>query len=102
MFNIFRRWRPKGKMYSFKCFQCGCDFLSSFKLDAPICGKCIQKAKSLDSTIDYEKIYLKCGNRGVIYGKEMCHSCCFGFEKMKRHYDYQNIKILMDVSSIKN
>jgi ribosomal protein L37E len=23
----------------------------------------------------------KCGSRGVIYKKEMCHSCYFGFEK---------------------
>lgn len=68
-------------MYSFRCFQCGSGFLSSFNLEAPICGKCIQKAKSLDSTIDYDKVYLKCGNKGVIYGKEMCHSCYFGFKK---------------------
>ena len=79
--NIFKRWKPKGKMYSFRCFQCGSAFLSSFNLDAPICGKRIQKAKSLDSTIDYEKMCLKCGNRGVIYGKEMCYSCYFGFQK---------------------
>ena len=59
-------------------FQCGSGFLSSFNLDAPICSKCIQKAKSLDSTIDYDKVYNKCGMRGggVIYGKEMCHSSC--------------------------
>ena len=62
--NIFKRWKPKGKMYSLRCFQCGFAFLSSFNLDAPICGKCIQKAKSLDSTIDNEKICTKCGNRG--------------------------------------
>lgn len=79
--NVFRRWKPKGKMYSLKCFQCGSGFLSSFNLEVPICGKCIQKAKSLDSTIDYEKMCLKCGNRGVIYGKEMCYSCYFGFQK---------------------
>jgi ribosomal protein L37E len=79
--NIFRRWRPKGKMYSFRCLQCGSGFLSSFNFEAPICGKCIQKAKSLDSTIDDEKVCIKCGNRGVIYGKENCHSCYFGFEK---------------------
>jgi hypothetical protein len=79
--NIFRRWKPKGKMYSFRCFQCGSAFLSSFNLEAPICGKCIQKAKSLDSTIDNEKLCTKCGNRGVIYGKEMCYCCYFGFEK---------------------
>ena len=79
--NIFKRWKPKGKMYSLRCFQCGSAFLSSFNLDAPICGKCIQKAKSLDSTIDNEKICTKCGNSGVIYGKEMCYRCYFGFEK---------------------
>jgi hypothetical protein len=42
-------------MYSLRCIQCGSGFLSSFKLEAPICGKCIQKAKCLDSTVDYEK-----------------------------------------------
>src|SRR5437763_1554214 len=52
MFNKFKRWKPKGKMYSLRCFQCGSGFLSSFNLEAPICGKCIQKAKSLDSTVD--------------------------------------------------
>ena len=72
--NIFRRCKPKGKMYCFRCFQ-------SFNLEAPICGKCIQKAKSLDSTIDNQKLCTKCGNRGVIYGKEMCYGCYFGFEK---------------------
>lgn len=81
LINIFRRWKPKGQMYSLRCFQCGSGFLSSYNLEAPICGKCIQKAKSLDSTIDYEKECSKCGNRGVIYGKEMCHSCYFGFER---------------------
>jgi NMD protein affecting ribosome stability and mRNA decay len=81
MTNIFIRWKPKGKMYSFRCFQCGSGFLSSFNLEALICGKCIQKAKSLDSTIDYDKVFLKCGNKGVIYGKQMCYSCYFGFKK---------------------
>jgi ribosomal protein L37E len=81
--NIFKQWKPKGKMYSFRCFQCGSPFLSSFNLEAPICGNCIQKAKSLDSTIDYEKSCSKCGTKGVIYRKEMCHSCYFGFETNK-------------------
>lgn len=81
MLNFLRHWRTKGKMYSFRCFQCGSAFLSSFNLEAPICGKCIQKAKSLDSTIDYEKSCIKCSNKGVIYGKQMCHSCYFGFGK---------------------
>ena len=82
LIRIFsRRWKPKGKMYSLRCNQCGSGFLSSFNLEAPICGKCMQKAKSLDSTVDNEKVCSKCGKSGVIYGKEMCHSCYFGFEK---------------------
>jgi ribosomal protein L37E len=36
--------------------------------------------ESLDSTVDYEMECSKCGNRGVIYRKELCHSCYFGFE----------------------
>jgi hypothetical protein len=52
-------------------------------LEAPICGKCLQKAKSLDSTVDYDKICTRCGKKGVIYGKKQCHSCYFGFEKNK-------------------
>jgi hypothetical protein len=68
-------------MYSFRCFQCGSAFLSSYTLDAPICGKCCEKAKSLDSTIDNEKICTECGNIDVIYGKEMCYCCYFRFEK---------------------
>ena len=51
--GLFNRWKPKGKMYSLKCTQCGAGFLSSYNLDAPICGKCLQKAKSLDSTVDH-------------------------------------------------
>jgi len=81
MVSIFRRWKPKGQMYSLKCFQCGSGFLSSFNLEAPICGKCMQRAKSLDSTIDYENPCSRCGKKGVIYGKEMCHTCYFGFQK---------------------
>ncbi|HZD82664.1 MAG TPA: hypothetical protein VE076_07290 [Nitrososphaeraceae archaeon] len=30
----------------------------------------MQKAKSLDSTIDHEKKYIKCGKTGVIYSKQ--------------------------------
>jgi ribosomal protein L37E len=86
MINMFRRWKPKGKMYSLRCFQCGDGFLSSFNLEAPICGKCMQKAKSLDSTVDYEKLCSKCGKRGVVYGKAMCHSCYFGFEREQEAY----------------
>ena len=84
MFNKLRRWKPKGKMYSLRCNQCGSGFLSSFNLEAPICGKCMQKAKSLESTVDYEKVCSKCGIKGVIYGKEKCHSCYFGFEKEEK------------------
>ena len=47
--GIFRRWRPKGKMYSLRCNQCGNGFLSSFALEAPVCGRCMQKIKSSDS-----------------------------------------------------
>jgi ribosomal protein L37E len=47
----------------------------------------MQKAKSLDSTVDYENICSKCGIRGVIYGKEKCHSCYFGFEKEEKYSD---------------
>jgi hypothetical protein len=28
--SIFRRWKPKGKMFSLKCNQCGSGFLSSY------------------------------------------------------------------------
>ena len=86
MINIFRRWKPKGKMYSLRCFQCGSGFLSSFNLEAPICGKCIQKAKSLDSTIDYENVCNKCDKRGVIYGKCAIHAI-LDSKRMKRLYD---------------
>lgn len=79
MIKLFRGWKPKGKMYSFRCSQCGLGFLSSYHLDAPMCGKCLQKAKSLDSTVDYDKSCPRCGNRGVMYGKDQCHSCYFGF-----------------------
>jgi hypothetical protein len=41
----------------------------------------IIKTKSLDSTVDYEKICSKCGSRGVIYRKDMCHSCYVGLER---------------------
>jgi ribosomal protein S27E len=71
MISKLRRWKPKGKMYSLKCLQCGHGFLSSFNIEAPICGTCLQKAKSLDSTIDYDKICSKCGHEGAIYGKEL-------------------------------
>lgn len=79
--NPFRKWKPKGKMYSFRCSQCGDVFLSSHNLDAPLCTKCIQKIKSLDSTVDNEKKCSECGRIGVIYGKDRCHSCYFSFKK---------------------
>ena len=82
--RLFRSWRPRGKMYSLKCNQCGEGFLSSYQLEAPICGKCLQKAKSLDSTIEHEKQCLTCGAQGVIYGKEYCYSCYFGFGNKQR------------------
>lgn len=75
----FRGWKPKGKMFSLRCNQCGQGFLSSYQLEAPICGTCIQKAKSLTSTIEHEKVCAGCGNQGVMYGKEQCYSCYFGF-----------------------
>lgn len=79
--GLFNRWKPKGKMFSLKCAQCGAGFLSSYSLEAPICPKCLQKTKSLDSTIDHDKACSKCGATGVIYGKDQCHSCYFGFKK---------------------
>lgn len=82
--RLFRSWKPRGKMYSLKCNQCGEGFLSSHQLEAPICGKCLQKAKSLDSTIEHEKQCLACGTQGVIYGKEYCYSCYFGFGNKQR------------------
>jgi ribosomal protein L37E len=82
--RLFRSWKPRGKMYSLKCNQCSEGFLSSYQLEAPICGKCLQKAKSLDSTIEHEKQCLTCGTHGVIYGKEYCYSCYFGFGKKQK------------------
>ena len=81
--NPFRKWKPRGKIYSFRCSQCGDVFISSHNLDAPLCDKCIQKIKSLDSTVDNEKKCSECGNSGVIYGKDRCHSCYFSFKKNK-------------------
>ena len=86
--RLFRSWKPRGKMYSLKCNQCGEGFLSSYQLEAPICGKCLQKAKSLDSTIEHEKQCLTCGAQGVIYGKQYCYSCYFGFGKKQRMHEF--------------
>ena len=81
MISKLRRWKQKGKMYSLTCLQCSQSFLSSFSLEAPICGTCLQKAKSLDSTVDYDKICSKCGHEGAIYGKEVCRSCYYSVFK---------------------
>ena len=81
--DIFRKWRPKGKMYSLRCNQCGKGFLSSYALEAPVCGRCMQKIKSSDSTIDYDKKCITCGNLGVIHAKSQCHSCYFGLKNNK-------------------
>jgi hypothetical protein len=53
-------------------------------LDAPLCGTCIQKIKSLDATVDNEKKCSECGNLGVIYGKDRCYSCYFNFNRNKK------------------
>ena len=82
--GIFNRWKPKGSMYSLRCNQCRAGFLSSYQLEAPICGKCIQKTKSLDSTIDAEKVCAGCGAHGVMYGKDYCYSCYFNFGKQTK------------------
>ncbi|MBA2267933.1 MAG: hypothetical protein M3Q77_09395 [Thermoproteota archaeon] len=79
--NPFKKWKPRGKIYSFRCSQCGDVFISSHNLDAPLCDKCIQKIKSLDSTVDNEKECSECGKAGVIYGKDRCHSCYFSFKR---------------------
>jgi ribosomal protein S27E len=66
----FTKWRPKGKFYNLKCTKCGHGFLSGYSLNAPFCGNCLQTAKSLDSTIDYDVKCSSCGNVGVIYSKK--------------------------------
>ena len=81
LMNPFKRWKPRGKMYSLRCSQCGNGFLSSYDLEAPICGSCMQEAKSSDSTIDYDIKCTNCGSRGVIYSKNQCYSCYFGLGK---------------------
>ena len=69
LINSFKKGKPKGKMYSLKCGQCGNGFLSSYTLDARICGNCLQTAKSSDS-IDYDVECSSCDNKGVIYSKK--------------------------------
>lgn len=73
----------KGKVYRLRCIKCGYTFLSSLSLEAPICDICLQKAKSLDMSIDYDKVCSKCGDKGAIYGKELCQSCY--------HFEYKTI-----------
>ena len=97
--KLFRTWKPKGKMYSLKCNQCGSGFLSSYHLEAPICGVCLQKAKSLDSTIEYDKKCITCGRQGVIYRKEYCHSCYFGFGK-KENAGSMKVQLTKKISRI--
>ncbi len=64
-------------MYSFRCNRCKNGFISSMKIEEPICGKCIQFIKSLDYTINNEKICSSCGKEGVLYSKEKCPECYF-------------------------
>jgi ribosomal protein S27AE len=91
--SIFRRWKPKGKMFSLRCNQCGSGFLSSYDLEAPICGKCLQKAKSSDSTIDYDKVCTKCGNSGVIYGKNNVIPAILDSKEIRRFFKITGICI---------
>ena len=65
--NWIRRktWKPKGKIYSLKCNQCGDGFISNHPMEAPICGICLQKVKSIDLTVDTEKKCIICGRNGV-------------------------------------
>lgn len=79
MKNFFKQWKPKGKVYGLRCLQCGNGFISNHKLEAPICGSCLQKTKSLDNTVDFDQFCTSCENRGVIYGKNICHKCYFKF-----------------------
>ena len=79
IFNWIRRitWKPKGKIYSLKCNQCGEGFLYKRNMDAPICGRCIQEIKSSNSTINHEKSCIICGKKGVIKSSEKCNECYF-------------------------
>ena len=77
--NWIRRkmWKPKGKIYSLKCNQCNEGFLSSYSMDAPICGHCLQRVKSNDTTINTEKHCRVCGKIGTIHSSDKCDSCYF-------------------------
>lgn len=77
--NWIRRktWKPKGKIYSLKCNQCGDGFISNHPMEAPICGICLQKIKSIDLTVDTEKKCIICGRNGAIYSSNKCNDCYF-------------------------
>ena len=77
--NWIRRktWKPKGKIYSLKCNQCGDGFISNHPMEAPICGMCLQKIKSIDLTVDTEKKCIICGRNGAIYSSNKCNDCYF-------------------------
>lgn len=77
IFKWIRRltWKPKGKMYSLKCNQCGNGFLSSYPMEAPICGFCLQKVKSPKTNINYGKRCIICGKKGTVNTSEKCHDC---------------------------
>jgi len=75
--NWIRRltWKPKGKMYSLKCNQCGKGFLSSYSMEAPICGYCLQKIKAPKNTVNYGKKCSICGQKGTIDTSDKCSVC---------------------------
>jgi hypothetical protein len=77
--NWIRRktWKPKGKIYSLKCNQCGDGFISNHPMEAPICGICLQKVKSIDLTVDTEKKCIICGRNGAVYSSNKCNDCYF-------------------------
>jgi len=77
--NWIRRktWKPKGKIYSLKCNQCGDGFISNHLMEAPICGICLQKIKSIDLTVDTEKKCIICGRNGAVYSSNKCNDCYF-------------------------
>ena len=72
-----KTWKPKGKIYSLKCNQCKEGFISNQPMEAPICGSCLQKIKSIDLTVDLEKKCVICGRKGAIYSSNKCNDCYF-------------------------
>ena len=72
-----KTWKPKGKIYSLKCNQCGNGFISNHSMEAPICGICLQKIKSIDLTVDTEKKCIICGRNGAVYSSNKCNDCYF-------------------------